>query len=283
MPGSKMKLSISNIAWDASFEKQVIALLLVNNIVHLDFAPGKFFSDIKNVTDEEILKVKNEWNHKGFSLVGMQSLLFGTSGLNLFDVSTQTRMLEHLKKVCHIGSLTGATRLVFGSPKNRDRSSLDDSQTEDIALNFFFRLGEIAKEENVTVCLEANPTLYGTNFLTTTEEAAKFVRTLNHSNIKLQLDFGTIYTNHEPAGIIEDVSEIIGHIHLSEPSMAPVTTDDPIHRDLGGSLKKTITKSMLSTDILTIEMLTSNAEHAEDRIKTIESSIKLAKKLYMQD
>ena len=136
MPGNKMKLSISNIAWDASFEKQVIALLLENNIVHLDFAPGKFFSDIKNVTDEEILKVKNEWNHKGFSLVGslvgMQSLLFGTSGLNLFDVSTQTRMLEHLKKVCHIGSLTGATRLVFGSPKNRDRSSLDDSQTEDI-------------------------------------------------------------------------------------------------------------------------------------------------------
>ena len=107
----------------------------------MDFAPGKFFSDIENVTDEEILKVKNEWNHKGFSLVGMQSLLFGTSGLNLFDVSTQTRMLEHLKKVCHIGSLTGATRLVFGSPKNRDRSSLDDSQTEDIALNFFFRLG----------------------------------------------------------------------------------------------------------------------------------------------
>ena len=94
-----MKLSISNIAWDASFEKQVIVLLLENNIVHLDFAPGKFFSDIKNVTDEEILKVKNEWNHKGFSLVGMQSLLFGTSGLNLFDVSTQTRMLEHLKKV----------------------------------------------------------------------------------------------------------------------------------------------------------------------------------------
>ena len=50
-----MKLSISNIALDASFEKQVIALLLENNIVHLDFAPGKFFSDIKNVTDEEIL------------------------------------------------------------------------------------------------------------------------------------------------------------------------------------------------------------------------------------
>jgi len=63
-----MKLSISNIAWDTSFEKQVIALLLVNNIVHLDFAPGKFFSDIENVTDEVILKVKNEGNHKGISL-----------------------------------------------------------------------------------------------------------------------------------------------------------------------------------------------------------------------
>lgn len=278
-----MNLSISNIAWDASFEPQVIDLLLKNGIHHLDFAPGKFFSDIANTSDADILRVKKEWQDKGFTLAGIQSLLFGTTGLNLFESSTQDRMLEHLKRVCHIGSLTGASRLVFGSPKNRDRSKLDDTRTDEIALDFFFRLGEIAKKENVTVCLEANPTVYGTNFLTTTKEAAAFVRKLNHSNIKLQLDLGTIYTNHEPAQIIEDSSDVIGHIHLSEPSMAPVTTDDPIHREIGDSLKRAISKSLLSTDILTIEMLTNNSDSPENRIKTIEESIKDAKELYMQD
>lgn len=278
-----MNLSISNIAWDASFEPQVIDLLLKSGIHHLDFAPGKFFSDILNTSDAEIHRVKNEWQNKSFSLAGIQSLLFGTTGLNLFEIGSQDRMLEHLKRVCHIGSLTGATRLVFGSPKNRDRSKLNDTRTDEIALDFFFRLGEIAKEENVTICLEANPTVYGTNFLTTTEEAAAFVRKLNHSNIKLQLDLGTIYTNHESSQIIEDVTDIIGHIHLSEPSMAPVTTDDSIHKKIGNMLKKVIANSMTSTDILTIEMLTNNSDSPENRIKTIEESIRLAKDLYMQE
>ena len=76
---------------------------------------------------------------------------------------------------------------------------------------------------------------------------------------------------------------MIGHIHLSEPSMAPVTTDDPIHREIGDSLKRAISKSLLSTDILTIEMLTNNSDSPENRIKTIEESIKVAKELYMQD
>lgn len=278
-----MNLSISNIAWDASFEPQVIDLLLKSGIQHLDFAPGKFFTDIANTSDAQILRVKNEWLDKGFTLSGIQSLLFGTTGLNLFEIGSQDRMLEHLKRVCHIGSLTGATRLVFGSPKNRDRSKLDDTRTDEIALDFFFRLGEIAKEENVTICLEANPTVYGTNFLTTTEEAAAFVRKLNHSNIKLQLDLGTIYTNHEPPQIIEDVADIIGHIHLSEPSMAPVTTDDSIHKKIGNTLKKVIANSMISTDILTIEMLTNNSDSTDNRINTIEKTINNAKVLYMQE
>ena len=101
-----MNLSISNIAWDASFEPQVIDLLLKSGIHHLDYAPGKFFSDIANTSDAQILRVKKEWRDKGFTLAGIQSLLFGTTGLNLFDISTQDKMLEHLKRVCHIGSLT---------------------------------------------------------------------------------------------------------------------------------------------------------------------------------
>lgn len=280
---SKVELSVSNIAWDASFENEMIDLLIKNGIRHLDFAPGKFFYDIANTTDSEILSVKNEWLQRGFSLTGIQSLLYGTTGLNLFEISSQKRMLEHLKKISHIGSLTGAKRLVFGSPKNRDRSKLDDIQTENIALDFFYRLGEIAKEENVTVCLEANPTAYGTNFLTTTDEAASFVRKLNHSNIKLQLDLGTVYTNNETAETIDRVSDVVGHIHLSEPSMAPLTSDDHFHREVGSKLISCLSGSMFQSRILTIEMITNNCESSENRIKTLEKSIKVAKMLYMQD
>lgn len=280
---SKVELSVSNIAWDASFENEIIELLIKNGIHHLDFAPGKFFSDIANTTDSEILYVKNEWQQRGFTLTGIQSLLYGTAGLNLFDISSQKRMLKHLKKICHIGSLTGANRLVFGSPKNRDRSKLDDIQTENTALDFFYRLGEIAKAEDATVCLEANPAVYGTNFLTTTDEAASFVRKLNHSNIKLQLDLGTVYTNNETAETIDSVSDIVGHIHLSEPSLVPLAINDHYHREVGKKLISCFSRSMFQTRILTIEMLTKFSDPAEIRIKDLEKSILVAKKLYLQD
>ena len=68
----------------------------------------------------------------------MQSLLFGTSGLNLFGTSeVQQAMLRHLTAICRIGAGLGATRLVFGSPKNRDRTGLTDKAALEIAVPFF--------------------------------------------------------------------------------------------------------------------------------------------------
>ena len=46
-------------------------------------------------------------------------------------------MLEHLRAVCRIGAGLGATRLVFGSPKNRDRSGLSDAWHSSRRLAFF--------------------------------------------------------------------------------------------------------------------------------------------------
>lgn len=60
-------------------------------------------------------------------------------------------MLEHLRAVCRIGAGLGATRLVFGSPKNRDRSGLSDAQALEQAVSFFRRLGNTAQEHGVIV------------------------------------------------------------------------------------------------------------------------------------
>ncbi len=67
----------------------------------------------------------------------MQSLLFATTGLNVFgSPESQDAMLQHLSAVCRIGAGLGANRIVFGSPKNRDRSGLTDQQTMDVAVGF---------------------------------------------------------------------------------------------------------------------------------------------------
>ena len=93
-------------------------------------------------------------------------------------------MLQHLSSVCRIGAGLGATRLVFGSPKNRDRTGLSDQQARDVAVPFFRRLGTIAQSYGVVICLEPNPTCYGANFMTTSAETAQVVEQIDHPAIK---------------------------------------------------------------------------------------------------
>lgn len=55
-----MKLSISNIAWNVADDDKVAELLVSLNVSYIDTAPGKYFLDIKNVKDEEIINVR-QW------------------------------------------------------------------------------------------------------------------------------------------------------------------------------------------------------------------------------
>lgn len=51
-------------------------------------------------------------------------------GLNIFATdASRDAMLHYLDAVCRIAGLLGASRLVFGSPKNRDRTGLTDKET----------------------------------------------------------------------------------------------------------------------------------------------------------
>lgn len=276
-----MKLSVSNIAWDVEQDLQIAELLIHHGVSYVDIAPGKYFKDIQATTELEIAQVKNKWSDLGISCAGMQSLLFGTKGLNLFDKSTQEPMLMHLEKICHIGAVLGATKLVFGSPKNRDRSNLSDDNARDIALDFFQCLGNIAKCEGVSINLEANPTCYGTNFLTNTQEAAEFVRLLNHPAIRLQLDLGTVYTNHEDLDmLLKHSATIIGHIHLSEPQMAPLSASDEEHDIVGRSLTEAICNHKLNTNIASVEMLTNQASDEFEQLRQLSKAIVISRTLY---
>ena len=132
-----MRLAISNIAWD-TFEDETIATMLKHFGVNaIDIAPGKYFPEPAMATVEDIASVKSWWLEYGIEITGMQALLFGTSGLNVFgSPEAQDEMLRHLEEVCRIGAGLGATRIVFGSPKNRDRMGLNDQQAMDIAIPF---------------------------------------------------------------------------------------------------------------------------------------------------
>jgi sugar phosphate isomerase/epimerase len=270
----KLMISISNIAWEPSLDQDVSNILNDYGIPYIDIAPPKYFKNPSDVQVSEIIKVKNSWLERGIEPIGMQALLFGTQGLNVFgSIEIQEQLLAHLTNICYIGNVLGAKKLVFGSPRNRDRSLLSDKETLKTAVNFFSCLGDIAKSENVVICLEPNPVCYQANFMTNSLDTAEIVETINHDNIRMQLDIGAMNINDEcPKDIIKNVAPLIHHIHISEPQLAPININNAYHRQAADAIQ-----TYLPHLPMTIEMLTTNTTMT---LQEIESSIKVVKTIY---
>jgi D-psicose/D-tagatose/L-ribulose 3-epimerase len=262
-----MRIAISNIAWDVSEDEQVAALISKYGIDAIDVAPGKYFADPINASSDDIVRVRDWWGNRGIEITGMQALLFGTTGLNLFGShDSRTRMLEHLEAVCRIGEGLGATRLVFGSPKNRDRLELSNEEAQDVAVRFFGQLGDIASRYGVVICLEPNPPCYGANFMTNSVDTASIVVAVAHPSIRMQLDTGALTINKEDFDyVVEEYAELIGHVHASEPGLVTLGSGGVNHAQIGKKLRE-----FLPDLVVTIEMLPANVE---DNIDAIEMAL----------
>ena len=269
-----MRLSISNIAWDVIEDDAVARLLARYGIDAIDIAPGKYFPEPSKATDQDIHAVRTWWHDRGVAVVGMQALLFGTTGLNVFGTDeSRLTMLAHLDAVCRIGANLGATVLVFGSPKNRDRSGMSDQQAEEIAIPFFRRLGDIAKAWGVTICLEPNPTHYGANFMTCTDATAKIVRRVEHPAIMMQFDTGSLKINGEnPEDILARHGKLISHVHASEPDLLPLGDGGTDHVGIANALA-----NAFSGKVVTIEMM---ATKLEPHLASIERALHTALNSY---
>ena len=272
-----MRLAISNIAWDTAEDEDIAKLLKQYGVDAIDVAPGKYFPDPKNASSVDIARVRDWWLNHGIEITGMQALLFGTTGLNLFGSNdTQTAMLEHLEAVCRIGEGLGATRLVFGSPKNRDCSSLSSEEAREIAIRFFRQLGDIASRHGVQICLEPTPPCYGANFMINNADTANIVVAVAHPAIRMQLDTGALAINgEEPATVLQNSATLIGHIHASEPDLVPLGDGGADHAKVAACLKR-----RLPEHIVSIEML---ATRNEPHLVSVERALGVAIRHYRND
>jgi sugar phosphate isomerase/epimerase len=265
-----MRLAISNIAWDIVEDQAIAAMLKRYGIDAIDIAPGKYFPDPAAATKSQIAKVRDLWADRGIYITGMQALLFGTQGLNVFGcAASQASMLEHLREVCRIGAGLGAGRLVFGSPKNRDRNGLSDKEAQDIAVPFFRTLGDIAQDYALAFCLEPNPECYGANFMTDSPSTAQVVREVDHPNILMQLDTGSLTINSEdPFTVLKENADLIGHVHASERDLLTLGDGDTAHVDMAAAISR-----YLPDHVVSIEMLPNRIE---PHLETVERALNVA-------
>jgi sugar phosphate isomerase/epimerase len=244
-----MNIAISNIAWDYSEDDAVAKLLQNYSIKGIEIAPTKIWNDPIKTDEREILSYKSYWEKKGVEIVAMQSLLFVHPELTIFENKKQReKTVSYLKKIIHIAALLGIKAMVFGSPKNRITGDRNSKEINEIASEFFSQIGDNAKQYDIHFCIEANPKVYGTDFLTTTDELIKFINKLNHSHINVHLDTGAMKLNNENPDQTIKQAKPFYHFHISEPNLFPVPYEVD-HKNIAKELKKINYKRWVSIEM----------------------------------
>ncbi len=278
-----MKLSISNIAWTPEEEPEIACLLQKNKVEAVEVAPSKIGNPTK-LTNAEIDDYKKFWSRHGIQIVAMQSLLFGSEGMALFETTEQREnMFQYLKQVIRLGGRLGARGLVFGSPKTRRIENQAPDSIHEIALEFFDKIGTLAAQHDTVFLLEPNGAIYNCNFVISEQEAITMVAEVNNPGFSFHVDSAAIYLADESPEVLESVADKIVHVHASEPYLKPISTESEVpHTELASLLREVGYEGFVS-----IEMRNSPPEEARDSSipneKRVEKALEATRKLYFSE
>ena len=96
--------------------------------------------------------------------------------------------------------------------------------------------------------MEANPTIYGTNFVNTTESAIELIEEVDSDGFKLNLDIGTMVENGESVAVLAGKERLINHVHISEPGLKAIQKRK-LHEEVSEMLEKSGYNGFVSIEV----------------------------------
>lgn len=245
-----MRLSISNIAWDASWDTQVYEWMAELGYVGLEIAPTRIFpNNPYDHLDEAARWANNLKAEYGLSISSMQSIWYGRQEKVFGSKEERKALVDYTKQAIDFAESIHCKNLVFGCPRNRAvPENMAMNVVMSIAEDFFRELGEYAHEHNTVLAMEANSPIYNTNYINTTAEALELVKQVNSQGFLLNLDVGTMICNEENVSLLKSNVPYINHVHISEPGLKPLQ-DRMLHIELLNCLHHE-----RYTDFVSIEM-----------------------------
>lgn len=219
-----MKLAVSSIAWTNEEEPAVAELLQKLGVRYVEIAPTKQWNSPADASDAAIDEYKTFWRSYGIEIVAFQSMLFNRPDLKLFESEENRQQSRvYLQDFIRLAGKMGVARMVFGSPKNRQRGALDDQTALKVAREFFTELGNTAQENGVCFCIEPNPADYGCDFITDAAQGLELVKTVGNEGFGLHLDIaGMTLVKDDVVAAITNARDVLKHFHISSPFLEQV-------------------------------------------------------------
>jgi sugar phosphate isomerase/epimerase len=237
MSTARNQFAISNIAWPAEVDDQALDLAVSLGFTGIEVAPAKVFGSLDTATQDRAVNYRQKLASFGLEIPAMQAILFGVTDTHLFrDSESRRRLAFRLQQVSDIAQALGARSCVFGSPTLRDPGNLNQDCALKLAVDFFTEVADIYAQRDVQLCFEANPPQYNCRFATRTIEAMHLVAAVGKAGFSLQFDAGAIFMNGEDVEVATSAARIAGHVHISEPNLAPVGSTGVDHGMIAASL-----------------------------------------------
>ena len=247
-----MKLSISNIAWDAKDDKTIYEMMKTYGFSGVEIAPTRWVAEMPYDKAEDAAAILAELKETyGYSVPSMQSIWFGRSERIFVNEEERQLLIDYTKKAIDYAAKIGCKNLVFGCPRSRNIEAewgLSEKEIEEIAVNFFKELGEYALQKGTIIGMEANPPIYNTNFVNTTEQALDLVKKVDSKGFLLNLDVGTMVHNGESAELLKGKVHLINHVHVSEPGLKPIE-ERALHKELAAILQEEAYENFVSIEM----------------------------------
>lgn len=247
-----MELAVSNIAWTNEEEAAVAEKLQALGVKHVEIAPTKLWEDPTAVTQEQARAYVDWWKQYDITVSAFQSILFARPDLKLFESDESCREgIEYLTKFLNLAGMMGVEKLVFGSPKNRQRGDMSIEQANEIATDFFSELGRVATDHSTVLCLEPNAPQYNCDFVTNASEGIDLVRAVNNPGFGLHLDTACMALAGDDLGdSIRKGKDVLEHFHVSSPMLGQVEArDDVDHVSAAAALKEIGYNKLISIEM----------------------------------
>lgn len=227
-----LKRSASNIGWRAQDDEAVWSAMRALGYEGLEAAPTRLVGDAPYrkipAAARQAAMLRAQY---GLCIPSMQSIWYGRTE-NLFDASGARRLADCTRRAVDFARAVGCPSLVFGNPRQRN---MPEGARPDDALGFFAQISAYARQHGVAVALEANPPVYGTNFCNASAAAFAYARRV--PGLRVNYDLGTLLTSGETLDVLFDNLDLVSHIHISEPQLAPIEPR-PLHRALADGLRR---------------------------------------------
>ncbi len=217
-----MKFAICNEIFQTWALEEVFAYAGKLGYDAVEIAPFTLANSVTDISATERKRLRESAEQSGIQIAGIHWLLVKPEGhyINHPDAAIRHRTAEYLSQLVDFCADLGGTRMILGSPKQRNMlPNVSFEQAWDWSLETLRQAVSRAEARQVTICFEPlGPT--ETNFINTAEQAIQLVQQVSSACFKILLDVKAMSSEAKPIPqLIRESWPHFAHFHANDPNL----------------------------------------------------------------